>query len=219
MKYDPELLHVSPRKVIIDAFKYVKEFGAKKFLRSPENTRLRDNFLVSCFAFGLRKIYGDEFYLKEVVGDPPDFEIVRLTGRPVKEKPFDRIIGEMVTVPDYVDLRDFLEESEEIVVGKKFREEKAYEKGTVLLVFINSTHASEISDHLREALSDQSKYPMIWTLYFTGVNSQVGFEYAVNQIYPNYQKEDVVLCDEMKKKSKIDGAQIERYLPKGNIQD
>lgn len=213
MKYDPELYHLHPRVLIKHTLNYIRESGAKKFLNSPKNKRLRENYLVSCFALGLRKFFKSEFYLKKEVGDPPDFELVRLTERPIKERPFDRVVGEMVTIPSYVDSLNYLDKSKKIVMDK-LQESNAYETGTMLLIFINSMYGTKISEFLRTMLTNQNKYPMIWSLYFSKVNSQTGFEYVVEQIYPNYQRADIVLIEEIKRELAMDEKIIERYLPK-----
>ncbi len=215
MKHDPQLTHYHPSRVYREISDFIKERGAGALLHSAgeANKKLKEKFSVICLVLGWRKHFGVEWFIKDLVGDPPDFELVTLTERKIRDKPFDHVLGELVTIPNIKDSDDYLSYAYETVT-KKLDTKKAYVKETILLVFINSKHGPELSPKLSLFLSQQSKYPMIWSLYFLSVNKKDGFNYNIDQLYPKYEPVNVSMKTELMRDIALDEELIKPYLPK-----
>lgn len=171
--------HTHPNKLLSDLKKVITKVGAKEFLKKAGLNKERELFIGCMFAYAVRMITHNETYIQEVKNDPPDFRILTLTKRVTKDKPFDIANIEMVEIPQIIDKITSSEERRRYAVNlinKSKLDKYSPEKGTILLIFINSQYGHEINTILQQWHSSNkilfSNYGEIFTLYLLSSTNQ-----------------------------------------------
>lgn len=168
--------YIHPSKAIAGYFKLARDRGPEQFLKSPAFQKEREFFIGACFAYGLRKLFKREWYLG-AGEEPPDFVVGSSSDRLLTERPFDTISCELVSVPVSIEIERNKLDATRRIISKKFDPKYQPPPGTWLLIFINSSEASVLSEKLRDDLLQQNKYCSVWTINFCHtMDSKFGFE-------------------------------------------
>lgn len=193
LKIDPHLQIKHPKVVLAEIFK----IEAKKFLHGAGFQSERDLFIGCLFAFYCRKLQNREWLIQRI-SDPPDFNLTAVTDRPIKEKPFDYAEVEIVELTDRIKT---LSEAIQIIKSRKIDRPYALNRGTVLLIFINSSQGPNWSYGFGKFFRNSGdKYSEVFAVYLLRSDSVASFIYEVKAIRPYGYKETLSLNDELRRK-------------------
>lgn len=181
---DPLLRYRHPDDILKELLNLIKKIGAKNFLHGAGQNRERDAFVGCLFAYAVRKYQRREFFFQQN-SDPPDFELIAPTERALREGPFDHFNIEIVTVPPMVDTSDQkLDYATDLLSRTKFSPEYKPDPGTILLVFINATCGTALSDELASWVikNKPPEFGEVMCIYLLSVSAERSFTYIVKSL-------------------------------------
>lgn len=213
-EYDPFLVHKHPDDLLKEIFILIKKIGAEKFLHSAGYNKERDGFMACLFAYAMRKFQQKEWFIQQV-GDPPDFEMIALTGRATKDKPFDHAMVELVSIPQDIDkTEDKLGYVVDVLKKTKINEKYRLEEGTILLIFINASCGPILSGDLSKWVSkNKPKYfGEILCIYILSVSLEDSFIYVVKSLTRPENLLTIKLKDEFNKGIIFDHLLLRKFI-------
>jgi hypothetical protein len=184
-KVDENLRHTHPNAILKELVDLITRIGASKFLHGAGLNKERDAFVACMFSFAIRAHVGAECYIQQI-NDPPDFALLIPTKRPTKEKPFDFAQVEIVEITQAVDKEeDKLGYVVKILMSTKLTN-YAPEKGTILLIFLNTSNSLVIQPLLIKWYEENKKlfdnFGEVFTIHINSSDEKVGLVYTVTSV-------------------------------------
>ena len=134
----------------------ISKVGAVKFFSSPSEKikKVRESMAEYFFILALEKATGQDWFLRQLKNDPPDFELMAAGGNLITLTLFElvEIPGRCQTFEEMMD-----------IIQRKLK--KGYGKGLSLLIFVNNEKSREWTDLLHQQLKNYHPFKEIWTVY------------------------------------------------------
>lgn len=213
-KIDPNLKHTHPSALFKDLIDLIRKIGSKKFLHGAGYNTERDAFVACLFTYAIRVYRKGECYIQQV-GDPPDFELLCLTDRSTKDKPFDHANIEVLSIPRKADEAENKEEFVlQILQKTKLKKEYSIEKGTILLVFVEASCGPLVIDVFQEFYNKNKdlfeNFGEIFVMHLVSVSKEGSFIYRIVSLTSGWS-EEFNLLEEFKKGIAYPHPLLEKY--------
>lgn len=192
-EFNDEIKHKHPDLLLAEIFDLIEEVGSKNFLHSPKYDSERDLFIACLFVYGVRKLQKREWFIQRN-DDPPDFEVVSPTDRPIRDHPVDHAGVELVEIPAHT--KDF-DEALRILNKKKLSKNYLVPRGCHLLIFFNHHLGPQWSGLLKAKLENsKDNFREVWAIYLLSVTLTDSFTYIVKNLRPSNDEVLVKLKEE-----------------------
>lgn len=202
LRYDPKLVHYHP-SILLPKLKQVIQGAEGKFLKASTFKKDRELFFACLFAYAIRKITERECFIQSIPEgqDPPDFELLSASNRPLKEKPFDNALIEIVEVPTIIEKKSS-PILEALLNLENSKLASSIYDDYMILVISHTRFGPRITEALEQrilTIPRKNKSVSIWSMYFNDINPKDSFLYTVTEIIPGNKSVQLSLNGELRK--------------------
>jgi hypothetical protein len=155
---DPEKRYREPLGMLSETLKFAQSVGLDRFLHGAGYNTQRESLTAFMFALGIRKLIGQECYIRQPKNDPPDFYLLYPANDSKDGVPFLEGKVEVVTVPQIADAQED-PAAWAVECLKRSKLDNHYQPGsnTVLVIFINAQHAVAIKAAIEGLYNEPEK--------------------------------------------------------------
>lgn len=186
IKYDSSVWF-SPRYAITNLFALIKSEG-DIVKQSNDYQKEREAWVVGITLLGIRKIYGELWWLQIPVEDPPD--ILAMTLAADKNKNQNTLVRRLVEAMEFTDYsRGTLVEE----VLRKLKN-KAYQRETVLVIYLRKNFSISVKKLSDELTKKNLNVADVWIMGNTSFGAD---EFIVSSLFPKLETVKFKLNDEI----------------------